>query len=82
MIKIWENGRRKYKKYRKEWAILGKHQIEDINWRKVLWTRPYKIETIWEMLAHTRNHNRRILTYFVKIIHLIKYNSEPYPNQV
>jgi len=52
MIKIWENGRRKYKKYRKEWAILGKHQIEDINWRKVLWTRPYKIETIWEMLAH------------------------------
>lgn len=52
MIKIWDNGRRKYKKYRKEWAILGKHQIEDINWRKVLWTRPYKIETIWEMLAH------------------------------
>ena len=31
---------------------MGKHQIEDINWRKVLWTRPYKIETIWEMLAH------------------------------
>lgn len=53
MIKIWENGRRKHKKYsRKEWAILGKHQIEDIDWRKVIWTRPYKIETIWEMLAH------------------------------
>ena len=52
MIKIWENGRRKYKKHRKEWAILDKHQIEDINWRKVLWTRPYKIEAVWEMLAH------------------------------
>jgi len=49
---IWENGRKKHKKYRKEWAILGKHQIEDINWRKVIWARPYKVETIWEMLAH------------------------------
>lgn len=52
MIKIWENGRRKYKKYRKEWAILGKHQIEDINWKKIIWSRPYKIEAVWEMLAH------------------------------
>lgn len=31
---------------------MGKHQIEDISWRKVIWARPYKIETIWEMLAH------------------------------
>ena len=31
---------------------MDKHQIEDINWRKVLWTRPYKIEAVWEMLAH------------------------------
>ena len=52
MIKIWENGRRKYKKYRKEWVILGKHQIEDINWKKIIWSRPYKIEAVWEMLAH------------------------------
>lgn len=48
---IWDNCK-KYQKYRKEWVILGKHQIEDINWRKIIWTRPYKIETIWEMLAH------------------------------
>ncbi len=53
MIKIWDNGRRKHKKYsRKEWVILGKHQIEDINWKKVIWSRPYKIEAVWEMLAH------------------------------
>lgn len=51
MIKTWDNGRKR-KKYRKEWAVLGKHQIEEINWRRFLWTRPYKVETIWEMLAH------------------------------
>ena len=51
MIKIWENGKRKYKKYRKEWVILGK-RIENINWRKIIWARPYKIESVWEMLAH------------------------------
>lgn len=31
---------------------MGKHQIEDINWKKVIWSRPYKIEAVWEMLAH------------------------------
>lgn len=51
MIKTWDNGRKR-KKYRKEWAVLGKHQIEEINWRRFLWRRPYKVETIWEMLAH------------------------------
>lgn len=31
---------------------MGKHQIEDINWKKIIWSRPYKIEAVWEMLAH------------------------------
>ena len=31
---------------------MGKHQIEDISWKKILWSRPYKIEAILEMLAH------------------------------
>lgn len=48
---IWENGR-KHKKYRKEWAILTKHQIEQICWKQVIWARPYKLETVWEILAH------------------------------
>lgn len=50
MIKIWDNGR-KHKKYRKEWAFL-KHQIEDLVWRELVWARPYKIETVWEVLSH------------------------------
>lgn len=48
---IWENGK-KHKKYRKEWAFLGKHQIENLCWREMLWQRPYKIENIWEILSH------------------------------
>lgn len=31
---------------------MSKHQIEDINWKKIIWSRPYKIEAVWEMLAH------------------------------
>lgn len=29
-----------------------KHQIEQICWRQVIWARPYKIETVWELLSH------------------------------
>ena len=47
---IWENGK-KHKKYRKEWAFL-KHQIEDLVWRELVWARPYKTETVWEMFSH------------------------------
>ncbi len=50
MIKIWENGK-EHKIYRKEWAFL-KHQIEDIIWKEMVWARPYKIEAVWETLAH------------------------------
>lgn len=52
MIRIWENGR-KHKKYKnkKEWAIL-KRQIENIIWKETVWTRPYKIETVWETFSH------------------------------
>lgn len=50
MTKIWDNGR-KHKKYRKEWAFL-KHQIEDLVWRELVWARPYKTETVWEMFSH------------------------------
>ena len=48
---IWENGK-KHKKYRKEWAILRKHQIEQICWREMVWARPYKVEAVQEMLSH------------------------------
>lgn len=44
---IWENGRKR----RKEWAFL-KHQIEELVWREMVWTRPYKLETVWETLSH------------------------------
>lgn len=44
---IWDNGRKK----RKEWAFL-KHQIEELVWRGMVWTRPYKLETVWETLSH------------------------------
>lgn len=47
---IWDNGK-KHKKYRKEWAFL-KHQIEDLVWHELVWARPYKIETVWELLSH------------------------------
>lgn len=30
---------------------MTKHQIEPV-WRKVVWTRPYKIETVYEILSH------------------------------
>ena len=50
MIKIWDNGK-KHKKYRKEWAFL-KHQIEDLVFKETVWARPYKIETVWEVLSH------------------------------
>lgn len=29
-----------------------KHQIEDIIWKEVIWARPYKVETVWELLSH------------------------------
>lgn len=45
---IWDNGR----KNRKEWAILTKHQIEQICWKQVIWARPYKTENVWELLSH------------------------------
>ena len=44
---IWENGRKR----RKEWAFL-KHQIEELVWWEMVWTRPYKLETVWETLSH------------------------------
>ena len=31
---------------------MTKHQIEDLVWRELIWTRPYKTETVWEMLSH------------------------------
>lgn len=47
---IWKNGK-KYK-HRKEWTSLTKHQIEDLVFKEIVWTRPYKTETVWEMLSH------------------------------
>lgn len=29
-----------------------KHQIEDLVFREIVWARPYKIETVWEMFSH------------------------------
>ena len=29
-----------------------KRQIENIVWKEIIWARPYKVETIWEMLSH------------------------------
>lgn len=29
-----------------------KHQIENIVWQEMVWTRPYKIETVWEVFSH------------------------------
>ena len=49
---IWENGRKHKKKYRKEWAFLTKHQIEDLVFKEIVWMRPYKTETVWEVLSH------------------------------
>lgn len=46
---IWDNGGKKYS--RKEWAFL-KHQIEDLVFKETIWARPYKTETVWEMLSH------------------------------
>ena len=31
---------------------MAKHQIEGLAWRELVWTRPYKTETVWEMLSH------------------------------
>ena len=31
---------------------MTKHQIENPVWRKVVWTRPYKTETVYEVLSH------------------------------
>ena len=47
---IWKNGK-KYK-HRKEWAFLTKHQIEDLVFKEIVWMRPYKTETVWEVLSH------------------------------
>lgn len=44
---IGGNGRK-----RKEWAILRKHQIEQICWREMVWARPYKVEAVQEILSH------------------------------
>jgi len=46
----WENGK-KHKKYRKEWVFL-KHQIENLVFKEIVWARPYKTETVWEVLSH------------------------------
>ena len=46
---IWDNGRKKYS--RKEWAFL-KHQIEDLVFKEIVWMRPYKTETVREVLSH------------------------------
>ncbi|MCI8634072.1 MAG: type IV secretory system conjugative DNA transfer family protein [Eubacterium sp.] len=40
------------RKKRKEWAFLTKHIIENPVWKQIIWTRPYKIETVWETLSH------------------------------
>ena len=29
-----------------------KHQIEDLVFKETIWARPYKTETVWEMLSH------------------------------
>ena len=47
---IWKNGK-KYK-HRKEWAFLTKHQIEDLVFKEIVWMRPYKTETVREVLSH------------------------------
>ena len=47
---IWKNGK-KYK-HRKEWASLTKHQIEDLVFKEIVWMRPYKTETVREVLSH------------------------------
>lgn len=31
---------------------MTKHQIEQICWKQVIWARPYKIESVWEILSH------------------------------
>ncbi|MDE7415062.1 MAG: type IV secretion system DNA-binding domain-containing protein [Lachnospiraceae bacterium] len=31
---------------------MRKHKISDICWREVRWHRPYKLETVWEVLSH------------------------------
>lgn len=48
---IWKNGK-KHQKHRKEWAFLTKHQIEDLVFKEIVWVRPYKTETVWEVLSH------------------------------
>lgn len=37
---------------RKEWAILTKHQIEHLQFKEMVWQRPYKLEAVWEALSH------------------------------
>ena len=31
---------------------MRKQQLSDIVWREVRWQRPYKLETVWEVLSH------------------------------
>ncbi len=31
---------------------MTKHQIEDLVFKEIVWMRPYKTETVWEMLSH------------------------------
>jgi len=31
---------------------MRKHQLADIVWRDVKWTRPYKLENVWAVLTH------------------------------
>ena len=42
---------------------MRKQQLSDIVWREVRWQRPYKLETVWEVLSHlasTRSEERRV----------------------
>ena len=31
---------------------MTKHQIEDLVFKEIVWVRPYKTETVWEVLSH------------------------------
>lgn len=31
---------------------MRKHQIENLTWREVVWQRPFRLETVWEVLTH------------------------------
>ena len=31
---------------------MRKHQIENLIWREMVWQRPFRLETVWEVLTH------------------------------